>query len=121
MAGPHSSVSQEVKEAFAQGARDFYAWIDWALDVSDADFDGVELPWVPGDLVRRDPQTQFLLRRQSLNGIDTAELSSGRRFYFRRFEQMPFDSIVIVAPRHSKYFDDILAELTDLRARGLAE
>lgn len=44
-----------------------------------------------------------------------------QRFYFRRFEQMPFDSIVIVAPRHSKYFDDVLAELTDLRARGLAE
>jgi hypothetical protein len=40
-----------------------YADIEWALDISEAVFSDVDLSYVPGDLVRRGPETQFLIRR----------------------------------------------------------
>lgn len=40
------------------------------LDITEAEFDSATLLGVPGDLVRRNPETQFLVRKELLAGVD---------------------------------------------------
>jgi hypothetical protein len=44
----------------------FYKSVDWALDIREARFGGAVLAGVPGELVIRDPTTQFLVHRDRL-------------------------------------------------------
>lgn len=101
--------------------RAVYEQIDWALDISEAGFTSVDLSFVPGDLVRRDPETQFLVRRSSFHGVDPAQLPNLGRVLRRRFTKVPFDSMVVAAPTRSRQFQDQLDELRELRDLGLAE
>ena len=100
---------------------DLYASIDWALDISEASFTEAEFWYVPGDLVRRDPETQFLLRRERFADVDPAALPNVGRVALAKFETVPFDSMVFVAPTRSKYVRRYLDGLSDLRKLGLAE
>jgi hypothetical protein len=104
---------------FVAGLREFYAGVDWALDITEAEFDGADLYYVPGDLVRRDPETQFLLRRPAPDA-DVSGLPVYAEIAVRRFESTPFDTLVAVAPKKSKKFPEILAHYQELRDRGLA-
>lgn len=47
--------------------REFYREVDWALDISDAQFSEADLRGVPGHLIRRDPESQFLVKRKNLD------------------------------------------------------
>lgn len=53
--------------------------------------------------------------------LDTADLPNFARIAISRFEVTPFDSFVAMAPKRSRNFDRIRAELQELRDRGLAE
>jgi hypothetical protein len=57
---------------------------------------------VPGELIRRDENTQVLLRREAFSGIDWRDLPPSVGTWARRFESTPFDSIVALAPKGSK-------------------
>ena len=109
-----------VQADFAAGLREFYAGVDWALDITEAEFDGADLYYVPGDLVRRDPETQFLLHRPAA-GADLSGLPVYAEIAVRRFESTPFDSLVAVAPKKSKKFAEILTQYQELRDRGIAD
>ncbi|MGK3207993.1 hypothetical protein [Amycolatopsis sp. MEPSY49] len=98
-----------------------YESVDWALDITQAEFVDASLDYIPGDLVRRDPETQFLLRRASLAELPNRQVPDGADLFFRRLEMSPFDSMVAIAPRRSKQFQSLLSILRDLRDIGLAE
>lgn len=117
---PNPSMPPDVRAAFERGLRDFYAGVDWALDISEAEFDGADLYYLPGDLVRRDPETQFLLHRPGPDA-DLSGLPVYADIAIRRFESTPFDTLVAVAPKKSKKFADMLAHYEELRARKLAD
>lgn len=51
---------------YAEANREFYRNVDWALDITEAKFVGVNLRGVPGELIRRDHETQFLVKRDWL-------------------------------------------------------
>ncbi|MFI6284430.1 hypothetical protein ACIBCM_06680 [Streptomyces sp. NPDC051018] len=107
---------------YATGAIvDAYASVDWALDISEAEFTDVALDLVPGNLIRRDPETQFLLHRDKLEGLDPQTLPRRAKLFVDRFQYSPFDTMVAVAPKRSRYFRDFLESLEELRKRGLAE
>lgn len=91
------------------------------LNISKANFEEVDLYYVPGNLVRRDEETQLLLHRGRVKGIDAASLPPYAGIAVSRFEACPFDSIVAVAPRHSKDFKQRLSELSELRRLGVAD
>ncbi len=95
--------------------------MDWALDISQAEFSDADFYFVPGHLVRRDPETQFLLRRDVVEKTQGIELPVYAGIAVSRFEMTPFDSLVAVAPRRSKNFAQYLADLEYLRSAGLAE
>ncbi|MFF7966090.1 hypothetical protein ACFZC3_12085 [Streptomyces sp. NPDC007903] len=120
-APPSATLPETAQSALVQGIVDFYADVDWALDISDAEFADADFYYVPGTLVRRDPETQFLLRRDLLDGVDLGDVSPYVEIAVSRFDTTPFDSIVAVAPRRAKYFKEALAGFQELRKRGLAE
>ncbi|MFC4012864.1 hypothetical protein ACFOY2_36940 [Nonomuraea purpurea] len=118
---PPSIVPAELRDAFTANAVAFYRDVDWALDISEAKFTEASFYWVPGELVKRDPATQFLLRRSSFEGVDLSTLPIGARIAIDHFRYTPFDNIVAVAPTRSKHAAERLDELEELRRRGLAE
>ena len=119
---PNFSMPHAMQAAFTAALIAYYKDVDWALDISQAEFDSApSIYYVPGHLVRRDPNTQFLLRRDAVADVDPASLPDFASIAISRFEATPFDSLVAVAPTRSKKFPKILAHYQELRDRGLAD
>ncbi|GLW64880.1 hypothetical protein Arub01_31240 [Actinomadura rubrobrunea] len=117
---PVNTLSEETTAAMNAAMVAYYQDVDWALDISEAEFSDAGFSMVPGELVRRDPETQFLLRREVVvPAMDS--LPRVVRIEASRFEDTPFDSIVAVAPRRSKHFERYLAEFQQAREAGLVE
>jgi hypothetical protein len=106
--------------------REFYEDVDWALDISEAHFQGaVNLEAVPGHLVRRDPDTQVLVRRAQLEGVDLRSLALPDPSVVLAIDWFlqdgPYDSVVLAAAKGARYFRDEVASLRRLREMGIAE
>ena len=111
--------------AFAADAVKFYSSIDWALDISRAEFR--YLDWrldMPTHLVRRDPETQIVLKRERLldgawRKLPLDSLVSIALSNFMDF--VPSQETIIAASKASKSFKDELASIELLRKEGIAE
>jgi hypothetical protein len=113
-------IPEETRTAMNASMIDYYRDVDWALDISEAEFSDADFYMVPGDLVRRDPETQFLMRREVIEQAGQ-ELPNYPSVVASRFESTPFDSIVGVVPRRSKNFAEWLEQFEQVRKAGLAE
>ena len=117
---PHASLHNRTE--FEDAAKQFYANLGgWALDISEATFSDAEFRQVPGHLVKRDPETQFLVDKQAAAAADMDALPGMAKIAAERALESPYDSIVAVAPSRSKDFQEILEELVVLRERGIAD
>lgn len=117
----HYSLAAETQAAFNAAIVAYYKDVDWAIDISQAHFSDADFSLVPGDRVRRDPETQFLLRREVVAQLDGSRIGPYAGGFLRRFETSPFDSLVAIAPRRSNHFRHYLADFERLRRDGLAE
>ena len=54
----------ETQRAFDAANDQYYRGVDWALDISQADFVDCDIQRVPANLVRRDPETQVVVTRE---------------------------------------------------------
>lgn len=118
---PNYALSEEIRQKFVEGMRAAYRQIKWALDIREAKFSDSDFYYVPGELIRRDEETQFLLRRELFDGVRISDLPPYAGISASRFESSPWNSIVAVAPRRSKHFRQYLSDLQELRDMGLAE
>lgn len=124
-AAPDYKPSSHV-QIWLEANADFYQSVDWALDISKAQFtSGPEFHFIPGSLVRRDPATQVLVRRDNVETVDIDSLpwngscmNIGLRWFL---DNSPYDDVVLAAPTKAKYFASDMAALDMLRARGIAE
>jgi hypothetical protein len=102
----------------------YYADVDWALDISEAHFTGIEMAWcdVPAHLIRRDPATQAVVTRDSAAGADWRAACGDSPFWvaIERFLESGLPDTVLVAPRRNKHFERERAALERLRAIGVA-
>jgi hypothetical protein len=103
----------------------YYQHVDWALDISKAKFTSMPtFEAVPGSLIRRDPQTQVLLRRSELLAVDWESLDYGTTAIDITLSWFlsgsPYDDTVVVAARGNHKFKEQLAVLEELRRRGWA-
>jgi hypothetical protein len=96
---------------------------EWALDIANASFRGIELRSVPSRLVRRDPATQFVVRRQRALEGKWRTLDIGAfEFPLQDLVDDPAqEDAVLVACRLAKNFGEKLAALELLRRHGIAE
>lgn len=114
----------EMQNAFDVANAEFYENVEWAVDIREAQFKELDIRGVPGSLIRRDPETQVLIRRE--NAVDG------------RWKDLPFreglwktalslwikdgkSDVVLAAPRRHKKFENYVADLRMLREAGVAE
>lgn len=112
--------------AFAAANVEFYQSVDWALDVSAADFAQLEIYGVPADLVVRDSSTQVIVRREQ---VASTRNVWGRQDYrcgpwnsvLSTFLDAGYPDQVLVAPKRAKHFDLWREGLDRLVSDGIAE
>jgi hypothetical protein len=113
---------QDMRDRLAAGIVAYYSGVDWALDISGAAFSDADFYYVPGHLIRRDEETQFLLHRDRVEQFDELErLPTFAQIVVQRLEATPFDTMVAIAPKRSKNFANYKADLEVLRVEGLAD
>ncbi|QKV74195.1 hypothetical protein [Amycolatopsis sp. Hca4] len=115
------SVPDDRREAFAEAERQFYAKGEYALDISEAVFESASMFSLPGALVRRDPETQFLVHKERLAGADLSKLPRSVQRWLKRVARSPFDSTVLVVGRDEADFKESLAFHRQLVDLGIAE
>jgi hypothetical protein len=111
----------QMQTAFLEQAVKFYAGIEWALDISHAEFSDASFYHVPGHLVRRDPETQFLVHREAALSAPRGSLPFEAAIVAERAGKSPYDTIVWPVPTRSKHADAWRAGMQVLRDRGIAE
>jgi hypothetical protein len=104
--------------------RRYYDDVDWALDISEAWFTSVEFAsGIPARLIRRDPETQVVLRRSTLLGrswrVEVPDLLA--RIWIEDFLTSGFEDTIIVAGKRGRAFAKELELINKLRDAGLAE
>lgn len=125
--GPANYAKQKPFDDFR---KQFYASVDWALDISEARFREFDLESVPARLVRRDPESQMVVTREKAlqfakPGWATSLDPSCKHWAFviDLFLSDGDEDIVLIAPLGAaKAKRDLqLKGLQELRRIGLAE
>jgi hypothetical protein len=113
--------------AFAAAQRDFYAKVDWALDIREADPILLQLEGVPADLVRRNPETQGVVRRKRASKRGwRRKVSKDCDYWLPYIDNLvgsDHPDTVLVTPtrRRSATVKSILAGLRELRELGVVD
>jgi hypothetical protein len=97
--------------------------VEWALDISAAEVKELDIRGIPADLVRRDEETQALVRAAIVREADWRNIVDGIAYVSIELMLEQGDpSAVIVAPKRNKErFAEVMREITALRRVGLAE
>lgn len=114
----------EEQRAFDAANADYYAKVDWALDISEGEFEECELQRVPAHLVRRDPETQAVIKREMAIQGKWRELDLSKTHWKTSIEFMlnrGDADVVLVAGKRDRKFRDLLDGLKKLRDAGVAE
>jgi hypothetical protein len=106
-------------------SKKYYAEVDWALDLREAEFRDLDLRGVPPDLIRRDPDTQIVVWRKDAMKTDRwQELPySVWRGTLKRLtgERVFREYVVLVPAKRGKDYEDQLASVRMLKKLGLAK
>jgi hypothetical protein len=119
------SLPNEVQVRFDSERAAFYAKTDWALDISKAHFEELDIVGIPASLIRRNPDRQFVITREGASREDWRHRVSANCDYWTRvidqFLQDNDQSTVLVAPKTSNNEkQQRLADgLQELRALGI--
>jgi hypothetical protein len=114
-----------LQRAFDEANAAYYANVDWALDIREADCRDVDLRGMPARLVIRDPATQVVVTRErALKGAwSTADLARthwpGAIARFLEDNRSP--AMVLAAPKRDRNYPELLEGLQKLRELGVAE
>lgn len=125
-----STVSNPKQKPFDDYRDEFYADVEWALDISEARFKEFDIRGVPGRLIRRDPESQVLITRERALQVATPgwkqQLDPSNKlwpFMIDLFLGDGDEDTVFVAPLGAAKAkrDPLLKGLQELRRIGLAE
>jgi hypothetical protein len=112
------------QRAFDEANAAYYASIDWAVDISEAEFEEVDIRRVPARLIRRDPATQAVITREkAMEGrwrtLDLAKTDWAG--WIDLFLKDGDPDVVLVAPKRHRKYRDLLDGLKMLRDAGVAQ
>jgi hypothetical protein len=109
---------------FIRANQRYYKSVDWALDISEAEFTAFENERadIPAHLYRRDPETQAIVTRESCRGRDWRGACGGSSLWvhIERFLETGNADTVVVAAKRSKYFAAHVEAIRRLRDIGVA-
>lgn len=124
--GPETAAERAQQKAFDEANAAYYRNIDWALDISQAEFQECDIRGVPARLIRRDPETQVVVTRQKALEGRWRQLDLGNTPWKVGIEFLLLDrpddiDVVLVAGKRDRHFGELLAGLQLLRKAGVAE
>ena len=111
-------------KAFHAANAEYYANVDWALDISQGEFKDLDIRGIPGRLIRRDAETQVLVTRQRVLEAEWRDLpfkDSLTAFSLDFMLKQEMADLVLIAPKRHRKFPLYLADLQLLREVGVAE
>jgi hypothetical protein len=121
-----TAASEVDQRAWDAHVVEFYEAVDWALDISEASFaGGISFEAIPGDKIRRNPETQVLVARKTLLESDWKALDYGTSAFDIALswflDGSLFDSVVLAARTGSKHSKADRTVLSTLRDKGIAQ
>jgi hypothetical protein len=114
----------ERDDQFKQANAAYYAEVDWALDIREAEAAELTLIGVPARLVRRNPATQAVVRRAAVADGRWRTIDLGKAHWRITIEEMldgGFDDVMLVAPTRSVNYAACLRGIEILRSEGIAD
>lgn len=114
----------EAARRIAEANRAFYQTVDWALDISEAEFAHFEAAGIPARLIRRDPETQVVVTRAAAQRGDWRQLDLTGTWWAIALEQLAkgeYPDEVFVAPKRDRKVRQLVAGLRRLQDAGIAE
>jgi hypothetical protein len=119
------TATPEEQRAFEEANKAYYASVDWALDIREAEFEEADIRGIPAALIRRDPETQIVVTRQNALEGNWRSVDLSGTWWATSIEFLldrPSDpDIVLVAPKRHRRFRELLEALRRLRKAGVAE
>lgn len=119
--------TDEMQKPFDVHRTQFYGSIDWALDISEARFREIDMHGIPARLIKRDPESQVVVKREKALMSGWREgLGPDNKLWplcIKMFLRDGYEDTVLVAPlgASKKRRDLLLNGLQELRDVGVAE
>lgn|SRR5690554_1319486 len=119
----YNTPNKNVKDQYTLANKAFYKQIDWAIDISKADFVELNLRGIPSDLVIRNEEFQAIIRKKNIPSdwkklkfsSPVTKVVLDNIFYFN------FDDYIFMACRRHPNFKGILNDIELLRKNGIAD
>jgi len=121
---PPVITTQTTQRAFEESNAAYYASVDWALDISEAEFEECDIRGIPARLIRRDPETQVVVIREKAMRGEWRKLDLEKTYWQVGIDTLlkrGDEDVVLVAPKRAKDFKYLLRGLQLLREAGVAE
>ncbi len=129
---PFKGKTTSLQRNFEKANSEYYATVDWALDIKEAEFDDFDCRGVPSRLVRRNPETQMMITRERALANKDAIGVGGEHWegMIKLFldDSLGFaspagDAIYVVPRKPPRGFDrqSLVAGIEALRRAGVAE
>jgi hypothetical protein len=102
----------------------FYRHIDWALDISEAEFSDFDVRGIPSCLIRRDTFTQAVVKREKVLNDEWKKVDLSDTWWPVSLEMLAasnWEDHTLVAPKRHPQFSQALKGLYRLREAGIAE
>ena len=118
------SPTEKQKKIWEKVHADYYKDVDWALDIREAKFTSFfDVRGVPADLVRRDPESQIVVRRGNVLSIGNKleNIDSLWPMTIKWFLESGASDIVIVAGKGNPKFKQWKEEICYMKDIGVAE
>jgi hypothetical protein len=112
------------QKAFNEANKLYYSTIDWALDIREAEFIECDIRGIPARLIKRDPETQVIVKRESALQGKWHELDLSGTYWpasLELFLKRGEKDLVLVAPKRHPKYKIYLNGLNLLRDAGVAE
>ncbi len=120
-----ATATREQQQAFDDANAEFYKNVDWAMDISEGEFEECDIRNVPANLVRRDPETQVIVTRAKAARGEWRRLDLSKTYWAASLDLLlnrGDQDVVLVAPKRNKTkFSALLDGLKMLRDAGVAE
>jgi len=123
----HVDQSEALQRPFDEFRQSFYEKVDWAIDISQAQFRLLEMRGIPARLIRRDPSSQMVVTRERALNQDWRSRINPDNTYWPFSTDMFLATgepdKVLVAPLTGpkKQTEKLLRELRELRDLGVVE
>ena len=112
------------QRAFDVANEEFYRTVDWALDISEAEFQECDISGVPARLIRREIASQAVVTREKALLGTWRRLDLARTYWPEAIEGLlrgGHPDCVLVAPKRARDYKVLLEGIQMLRDAGVAE